>query len=214
MFATTARALITIAALTMATFARAADIQVIAPGPTGTGAITVLGNITAEDGAAFERKTDALSGAYLVALESPGGNVLSALRIGERIRLRGWNAWVTRSCYSACALAWLGGAHRVMSPEAKVGFHAASVEGKETGAGNAIVGSYLTRLGYSYNAILFATSARPEAMSLLTPQKARDVGIPVVVIDPKTAAATPAPPGRADAPAAAPAPPVSPRPPG
>lgn len=214
MSATASRALVAIAAAMAATAVQAADIQVLSPpGAGGPGVIAVLGNITPEDGAAFERKTDALAGPYLVGLESPGGNVLSAMRIGERIRMRGWNVWVRRSCFSACALAWLGGIHRVMTPDAKVGFHAAAVEGKETGVGNAVIGSYLTRLGYGYKAIVFATSARPEAISLLTPERAREVGITIDVIDQKAAVgATPVPPSSAVAPVTAP--PVSSRPPG
>ena len=51
-------------------------------------------------------------------------------------------------CASACALIWISSYRRYMSASSKIGFHAAytTVDGKprETGMGNAEIGSYLT----------------------------------------------------------------------
>jgi hypothetical protein len=49
--------------------------------------------------------------------------------------------------------------------------------------GNAILGSYLTRLGLSYSAIAYATQARPNEMKWLTADDAKRVGIPVITVD-------------------------------
>jgi hypothetical protein len=48
---------------------------------------------------------------------------------------------VLDECYSACASIWLAGTPRMMAPQAKIGFHAASVNGQEKGRGNPLVGA-------------------------------------------------------------------------
>jgi hypothetical protein len=54
-----------------------------------------------------------------------------------------------------------------------------SGEKTETGAGNALVGAYLSRLGLSDRAILYIEQASPDTMTWLTPGDAQDVGIAV-----------------------------------
>ena len=58
--------------------------------------------------------------------------------------------------------AWTMTVSSTLTPGA-VGFHAAydSRTGRESGFGNAIVGAYMTHLGYGYKTVGWATSAPP-----------------------------------------------------
>jgi hypothetical protein len=120
----------------------------------------------------------------LVLLRSGGGKMAPAIRIGEMIRAKGYNTIVKDYCMSACALIWLAGSKRLMTPSARIGLHQAySVAGQADGMGNAILGSYLTRLGLGYSAIAYATQARPNDIKWLTVDDAKRVGIPVITVD-------------------------------
>jgi len=164
--------------------------------------ISIDGRISPNDFDVFKAKASPVSGRSVVFLNSSGGHLVAALQIGEFIRLKGWATIVPSECYSGCALIWLAGTERMMSANAKIGFHAASMNGQENGMGNALIGAYLNRLGLGYEAVAFATASSPDDMTYLTPSKAKQVGIEVSVIDP-----TPAqPPQIATAPPPAPAP--------
>jgi hypothetical protein len=121
----------------------------------------------------------------IVVFHSPGGNLFAGLRIGEAIRLKGFMTWVPDGyeCASACALAWLGGRVRYLSPEGRIGFHAAfeisDAGPRERGLPNAQVGAYLNRLDLTSRAIYCVTSAPPESMTWLTIEDAQECGIDV-----------------------------------
>jgi hypothetical protein len=144
--------------------------------------ITIDGEIDPNDFDVFKVKASPIGGKPAVFLGGPGGNVLAALQIGEFIRMKGWTTTVLNECDSACALIWLAGVQRTMTPTAKVGFHAASMDGQEKGMGNAMVGAYLNRIGLG-KAVLFANAAGPDEITYLTPSMAKQVGIEVSVID-------------------------------
>ncbi|ASP35469.1 hypothetical protein [Labrenzia sp. VG12] len=120
-----------------------------------------------------------------VILESPGGIVKDALEIGAEIRLRNYATMVSADtgCYSACALIWVAGARRYMDPNSEIGFHAVyheeNGELRESGMGNAEVGAFLTHLGLRIEAIRYFTLAGPKDLLLLSPDKARSLGIDV-----------------------------------
>lgn len=141
----------------------------------------------------------------LVGLMSPGGNLLAGIEIGKAIRLKGYMTAVPgdATCASACALAWLGGRKRLMSRQARIGFHAAYVDdagtNTVTGTGNALVGAYLNQLGLPTGAIIFVTSASPDGMTWLSAANAQKVGLEVETLPDETPPATRAapPPGRA-----------------
>jgi hypothetical protein len=119
-----------------------------------------------------------------VALSGPGGNLLTALHIGTIIRTHGWSTAVDDGgvCDSACAYVWLAGKQRFAGKTSLIGFHAA-YNGKtlqETGVGNAVLGSYLTRMGLDYGAIAYLTSAGPAQMTYLTAEAAIEYGITVI----------------------------------
>jgi hypothetical protein len=120
----------------------------------------------------------------LVFLRSGGGKMAPALRIGEMIKAKGYNTVVKDYCVSACALIWLAGSKRFMTSSAHIGLHQAyNTTGQADGMGNAILGSYLTRLGLSYSAIAYATQAGPADVRWLTVDDAKRVGIPVIILD-------------------------------
>lgn len=120
-----------------------------------------------------------------VILQSPGGLVKEALQIGAEIRIKNFATMVASDgeCFSACGLIWLSGARRYMSPDSKIGFHAAyreeNGEYKELGVANAEIGSFLTHLGLRIEAIRYFTVAGPDEFLLLTPERARSLGVDV-----------------------------------
>ena len=109
-----------------------------------------------------------------VVLRSNGGEIRPALEMGRLIRLAGYETVVGKqdSCASACALIWAAGSTRWLSDEGRVGFHASyrNEDGKlvESGVANALIGHYLTVLGYPSKAVVFGTSASPTEILWLT----------------------------------------------
>jgi hypothetical protein len=86
---------------------------------------------------------------------------------------------------SACALIWLAGSHRFMTATTRISLHQAyTVTGQTDGLGNAILGSYLTRLGLSYSAIAYAAQASAGEVKWLTVGDAKRVSIARIVVDP------------------------------
>jgi hypothetical protein len=162
--------------LTTTSPAYSADIAI------GGSTISLSGLIGPDDAEAFKVKAQALPGKATAILYGPGGNLLAAFAIGEFIRLRGWSTYVSDECDSACALIWLGGVQRLMTPNAKIGFHAASLDGQETGLGNVVLGAYLNRIGLGREAVTYATQAGPINITYLTPNEAKRVGIEVSVV--------------------------------
>src|SRR5258708_24101765 len=100
--------------------AYAADI-VVTPIGGGDQMITIEGQIGPDDFDTFQRKASGLTGRVAVHLRGPGGNLISALRIGEFIRFKAWATAVGSECDSACAAIWLAGVPRLMFPTARIG---------------------------------------------------------------------------------------------
>lgn len=170
------------AAAMMAGLAHAAEIRLEGKNADGVPVVSVKGDFIERDIERFADVTKDLEQA-IISFSSNGGRLSAGIEIGTRIRLRGYQTVVAdrEECYSACALAWLGGATRFVGSGAQVGFHAAYFEKdgrfQETGAGNAVVGGYAANLGLSTEAIIFLTSAPPEGFNRLTQSLARRVGI-------------------------------------
>ena len=161
--------------------------------------IRVDGQIRSGDEVTFAN-VSRQSPASLVEFSGPGGDLKAGLAIGRQIARRGFTTSVVdqQTCASACALAWLGGAVRLMDATARIGFHAASVDrgrGLEVvSTGNALIGSYLNELGLSDAAIAFVTEAGPNGMSWLDPDMAATHGIKVAVVHTEPATPLSAPP--------------------
>jgi hypothetical protein len=150
--------------------------------------VTIDGVIDFGDFEAFQSKTSFLNNATVV-LRSNGGRLVPAIKIGETIRAKGYATYVDEHCASACALIWLAGQQRYMSPTAQIGFHAAYNEnsGQEGGIANALVGAFLTKMGLPYEAVIYATVAAPNSMKWLTLADAKQLGIDVTIINPESA---------------------------
>lgn len=149
----------------------------------GVDAILITGDIVEGDDAQF----GALSARFpraVVYLESDGGALVPAIEIGKLVHAHHHATAVLdgSTCTSACALIWIAGAPRYLSPQARLGFHASySDEGGrlvETGVGNAIVGHYLAQLDLSEDAAVFATIASPYEINWLTAANSDEAEIP------------------------------------
>ncbi|WP_428486992.1 hypothetical protein [Rhodopila sp.] len=169
----------------------------------GLTSISISGEIVAGDADSFARAALSITGPTVVVLNSKGGVILQGMMIGELIREKGYATAVTNDaeCASACGLIWLAGTPRLVGRSASIGFHAAYIRSgddvKETGVGNALVGAYLAKLGLSYEAVAFATSASPNEIRWLHPEDAEKIGIPCITLpDPKPQEPHPAPAAR------------------
>lgn len=163
--------------------------------------VIVLGEFERGDGERFANQVASLERA-VVALDSPGGNVVAGLRMGQLIHNRGFSTIVPDRtiCASACGLVWLAGASRLMEAGARIGFHAAYTvragRARESGAANALIGAYLSRLGLSDQTILYVSQAAPENMTWLTPAAAGRLGLELRVVPPGTQGPQTEEPGR------------------
>jgi hypothetical protein len=199
--------------------AKSAEINATpVPGLVDTAMITLSGVMVESDNEQF-RAAVATYPKAIVAFQSPGGSLIAGIEIGTQIRLRNYMTLVPSGvqCASACALAWLGGTKRLMGPGARIGFHAASVnengQAIETGAGNALLGAYLNKLGLPDRAILFVTQAHPDEITWLTMADAEREGIDVSLFSmPEEASSggpSPGPSSPSALPPSSPAPPPS-----
>src|SRR6516225_6391968 len=175
--------LATTAAVAMTAHCQAADIRFIPPSTSTAPTIVITGTLVSGDFAKFSTYADrtAAGTKAVITLNSNGGLVVEGLNIGEAIARRGYTTVADHHCLSACALTWLAGARRAVYPNTRIGFHAAyrSDDKQESGVANALVGSYLTKLGFSVDAIVYMTKAAPASMEWLTKEKAQQYGIQI-----------------------------------
>ncbi len=160
---------------------QAAEIQVVrAEGERAH--VIIAGEIELGDADRFRNEVRDLPPA-VVDLDGPGGKLLDALSIGDQVRERGDYTAVASGahCTSACALIWIAGVERTWQEGGSIGFHAAAArEGdvvRMTASGNAIVGAYLTRLGYPLSVVVMATEADHTSMAYLTADLAARSGL-------------------------------------
>ena len=148
----------------------------------GLNTIGISGSIIIGDAAKFTEIADSITGKAVVMLSSNGGAIIDGLSIGQAIHKRGYATLVFngRTCASACGLIWLGGTDRYIGRTGRVGFHAAYMSDdktRESGAGNALVGAYLSTLGLSYDAIYYLTEKAPNDIQWLNADDAKQFGI-------------------------------------
>ncbi len=178
-----------VATLAASAPSRAADITV--SHADSLDIVRVDGQITQKDPDEFDRVTQGLGEKFnrpvIVILNSPGGNMLASLEIGETVRSHGFATGVVNDavCASGCAMIWVAGTPRFLGNSAKLGFHAAYImsddDKKESGQANALIGAYLDKLGLSYAAVAYATAAGPDQMQWLHPADAQSIGIKVEI---------------------------------
>lgn len=148
------------------------------------GIISITGTIDNDDFKQFEKLLETNKGAVSqVYLNSLGGNIVSAVRIGDVIRKNKLHTVVIAkdTCASACGLIWLGGIRRTIEPTGSVGFHASyqikNGVKRESGQSNAVIGAYLNSLGLSLEAVILVTQSPPDKITWLSEPEAKRVGI-------------------------------------
>jgi hypothetical protein len=153
----------------------------------GVNVISIMGRIDATDDDRFDQLASGLTGPTVVVLHSPGGLVIEGLNIGIAVRRHRYTTVVPDDamCASICGMIWLAGQPRLLGPNSKIGFHAARRgDGQESGKANALIGAYLTKLGLSYDAIVYMTDAAPDDMQWLNPDDATKYGITYSLVSP------------------------------
>ncbi|GLQ39770.1 hypothetical protein GCM10007908_33900 [Rhizobium albus] len=153
----------------------AADIYTVPADGNRPTVIVVEGELVENDHKRFQMEAILLDEA-LVMLASEGGLVIEGIEIGRTIEFKGFSTVVAPNtvCASACGLAWLAGKQRAAFDTSLIGFHAAfdGNTGAVSGIANALVGSYLSKLGMSDTVIALSTLADPSSMTWLTPELA------------------------------------------
>lgn len=162
--------------------AAAADFAIV-NGLDKRPAVMIWGDIQPDDHLKFAAFVKTHPQVYSIKLQSDGGAIEPAIRIGTFAHILGLQTVVISKwgCASACALIWAGGTKRTLEPDAKVGFHGVFTmedgHPQPSAPGNALVGAYLARLGYADPAISYMTAQPPTGMAWLTPDQGRALGI-------------------------------------
>ena len=121
----------------------AAAVEISMEHGNATSKVIVTGTIERGDAKRFKDFWDENaydSFRFIVSLDSPGGSLMDGIEIGQFIRKNGAHTEVRRysaevagqyyreerpgaECYSACALAFMGGVEREVANDGKIGFH-------------------------------------------------------------------------------------------
>lgn len=131
--------LLLFAAWGLASWQRTASAMDITEAPSAQGSPPILslrGEIVAGDFDQLAAELVAIRsrpGLPLLALDSPGGNVIEADNMANVIRRLGLGVVVSdgEECASACFLLFAASLHRAAAPGAKIGVHSASLSGDE-----------------------------------------------------------------------------------
>lgn len=158
---------------------RAATVTVEGFTEDGAAVVSFTGIIDTGDAERVLAATATLQ-RVVVVLESKGGQVGEAIKIGSIFRSRAFATYVPESsiCLSMCGILWLSGQSRLVDWAGRIGFHAAyNREDKAiSGSANAMIGAFLHSLGIGYEMISFATKAPPNTFAWLTVEKAAKMG--------------------------------------
>ncbi len=172
------------AVLLKSTLATGAEINLVPATPGLSPIVTISGRLDEGDYDSFLKALPpGPDRDSVIALNSAGGSVFSALLIGTVIRANKLRTYVPDGfkCYSACALIWIAGDKKYYGLGASIGFHAVydigRGEKKISAPGNALVGAYLSRLGYSNDLISYATTADPDSLEFLSAARLASLGI-------------------------------------
>ena len=129
--------------------------------PSGT-ELEVRGTFNAGIASQLERALRDHPGVRFVHLNSRGGWVLEGSRMADVIQSKRLGTYTATGCYSACVLAFVAGAPRILNPDARLGLHSASAEGMDPFMIEKVNDSYkatLLRHGVSKDFVSQATSA-------------------------------------------------------
>ncbi|MBB4349289.1 hypothetical protein [Aliirhizobium cellulosilyticum] len=132
-----------LAAIAAMSASSAVAIEISMERGNATSKIIVTGTIVRGDAKRFKDFWDENaydSWNFIVSLDSPGGSLMDGIEIGQFIRKNGAHTEIRRyspeiagqyyreerpdaECYSACALAFMGGVEREVAHDGKIGFH-------------------------------------------------------------------------------------------
>ena len=128
----------------------------------------------------------ARTAAARVALDSPGGSVDDALRIGAAIREAGLATTLAPGavCYSACPYAFAGGTERTIAPDAALGVHQhafgtstilpAALAAQDIQRGQARVARHLEAMGIDLRLMAPALETPPSELYVLVRDELED----------------------------------------
>ena len=114
---------------------------------------SLTGPILPTDGAMF--RAALINGVPdVVEIEGPGGDFLSAVRIGVTIKDHGIRTHATGRCFSSCAYIWIAGSQMLADEDASIDIHlpevgASADSGEQQWLDRALLGWYLGRLDLS-----------------------------------------------------------------
>src|SRR5262245_8912007 len=146
------------------------------------------------DAGAPDRLSTALgrtTGKIAIWLNSPGGNLFAGMQLGRLIRARGASTYIINprtllpgECYSACALAFLGGVYRFSDYGARYGVHQAWLPAERaTGERDlgpdlsTAIGSYMREMGVDVRLLDLWMKAAPDEMYVLSQTQAKELGV-------------------------------------
>ena len=177
-------ALALVLAVWFSAISHAADINLVRGAKGEEDTITLKGPFILGDENKFRAVALATSRAT-VYLDSQGGKLYPALEIGKIIRIKGFATAVQETeCASSCAIVWLAGEPRMMGNFSSIGFHTPYTMDKNGNkksdiASGALIGSYLTGLGFRQNVAMYVVTAGAKEMSWLNKSTADKLGIAV-----------------------------------
>ncbi len=123
-----------------------------------------------------------------LVINSPGGSVFEARKLGRHLRSMGMRTAVDESCTSACIDVLAGGVERYVTPKAKLGIHQSRVperfsshEGGQRYVADAFL--YLREMGISPDVAIAAASVPNNKILLISLSEALKTGLVTAVIE-------------------------------
>lgn len=147
--------------------------------------ITVSGRFEPGLEKRFREVLDRSSHARRVRLYSGGGYVTVAGAIRNDIAERRIDTFVDSQCASACTIAFLAGQRRVVTQNARLGFHRFSRQGRDTGVGEPMLLRYYWVAGIAQNFIDRVAITPPDEVWYPTIAEMRAAGVITEVLPKK-----------------------------
>jgi hypothetical protein len=161
-----------------------------AAGIRDTALVYLDGRIDADAPRRLGEALDGVEGKIAVWLNSPGGNLFAGMELGRIIRKRGASTHIVDhrtirpgTCYSACAMTFLGGVYRFNENGGRYGVHRASLlvgpNGKlDLGEDlSTAIGSYIREMGVDPRLLDLCMKAGRDEMYVLSSQEAKGLGV-------------------------------------
>ena len=123
-----------------------------------------------------------------LVINSPGGSVFEARKLGRHLRAMGLRTAVDQTCTSACIDVFAGGVERYVTPEAKLGIHQSRVprrfsshEGGQRYVADAFL--YLREMGIDPDVAIAAASVPNNKILIISLSEALKTGLVTDVVE-------------------------------